>query len=255
MLHTNVVVKTEGVTKTFGGLLAVDKVSIAAESEKITIIIGPNGSGKTTLINLISGFYKPDEGKIFLKGKDITGLPPYKINRLGLVRTFQIPQPFSSLTVLENMLVASRKNPGEEFSNALFKGRWIRFEREDVEKAMKILEYLKLDSLWDQPSSKLSGGQLKLLEIGRALMNDADVLLMDEPAAGVNPTLAHDIFNMMKKLTRDKGLTFLIIEHRLDIALQYVDYVYAMARGRVISSGTPEKVVNDPLVLETYLQG
>lgn len=244
-----------GVRKTFGGVIALDEVNLYVPREKLTMIIGPNGSGKTTLLNVISGFLTPDKGRILYRGSDITGLPPHIINKLGLVRTFQIPHPFTNLTVLENLLVSSRLNPGESFARAPFKRSWISFERKDYEKAMKILEELKLDHLAHAKANTLSGGQMKLLEIGRALMNDADTILMDEPAAGVNPTLAHNIFTKIRELIRERKLTFLIIEHRLDIALQYVDYVYAMARGRVISKGEPEKVVNDPLVIESYLSG
>ncbi len=249
------IIKVDNVYKFFGGLKALDGVSLNVKKETLTMIIGPNGSGKTTLLNVISGFLKPEKGRIYYKNTDITGMPPHIINKVGLVRTFQIPHPFTNLTVLENLLVASRFNPGESFLRAPIKRSWIKKEREDVEKAFNILKSLKLDHLWDQQSSKLSGGQLKLLEIGRALMNDAETLLMDEPAAGVNPTLAHEIFQQIKELIKNKKLTFLIIEHRLDIALQYVDYVYAMARGRVLAKGKPEEVVNNPMVIESYLSG
>jgi branched-chain amino acid transport system ATP-binding protein len=249
------ILRTEKIKKTFGGLTALDGVSISVERQKLTMIIGPNGSGKTTLLNIISGFIRPDSGKVFYKNNDITNLPPHIINKIGIVRTFQIPAPFKNLTVLENLLVASRRNPGESFTRALYKKAWIREEENDVRKATDIMRSLRLDHLWDQKSSELSGGQLKLLEIGRALMNDADTILMDEPAAGVNPRLAHEIFSTIKRLTREKQITFLIIEHRLEIALQYVDRVYAMARGRVIAEGDPLSVVRNPLVVESYLSG
>lgn len=248
-------VRVDRVTKYFGGLVAVDNVSMDIEPRKVTLIIGPNGSGKTTLLNIISGYYKPDKGRVFYRGADITGLPPHKINSLGLARTFQIPKPFQNLTVLENMLVAARFNPGERMTASLFKARWIKTEEALVEKAFIILRELNLDKVWDQRASSLSGGQMKLLEIGRVLMNDASTILMDEPVAGVLPSLAIDIFKMIRELVEKRNLTFIIIEHRLDVALGFVDYVYAMARGRVISQGTPEKVINDPLVQESYLQG
>ncbi len=245
----------KGIKKSFGGVKALDGVDLTVPKEKLTMIIGPNGSGKTTLLNVISGFLKPEEGRVFYRNNDITGLPPHIVNKLGIVRTFQIPNPFTNLTVLENMLVSSRLNPGESFSRAPIRRAWLKFEKRDYEKALTILKDLRLDHLAHERANALSGGQMKLLEIGRALMNDADTILMDEPAAGVNPTLAHNIFTKIKQLIRERGLTFLIIEHRLDIALQYVDYVYAMARGRVISHGKPEEVVNDPLVVESYLSG
>jgi len=243
------------VRKTFGGLVALDEVNIRIPRQKLTMIIGPNGSGKTTLLNVISGFLKPDKGKIIYKNNDITPLPPHIINKLGLVRTFQIPQPFINLSVLENLLVAARWNPGESFLRAPIKKSWEKQERDLLDKAFDILKTIKLDHLWNSRASELSGGQMKLLEIGRALMNDAEAILMDEPAAGINPALAHEIFQLIKNLIKTKKLTFMIIEHRLDIALQYVDYVFAMARGRVVSQGLPDKVINDPIVIESYLSG
>lgn len=247
--------RVERLTKSFGGLVAVDDVSMSVDSRKITLIIGPNGSGKTTLLNTISGYYKPDKGRVYYRGADITGLPPHKINSLGLARTFQIPKPFHNLTVLENLLVAARFNPGERMTSSLFRGRWVKTEEALVEKAFAIMRDLNLDRVWDNKASTLSGGQMKLLEIGRVLMNDATTILMDEPVAGVLPSLAVEIFRKIRGLVERRGLTFIIIEHRLDIALGFVDYVYAMARGKIISHGPPEKVVNDPLVQESYLQG
>jgi len=247
------ILKTEKVFKRFGGIRALNGVSIEVRQGSITMLIGPNGSGKTTLINVISGFYKPDGGKIFFDGKEITGLPPHEVFKLGLVRTFQIPQPFTKLTVLENLLVAYPNNPGESFLKALWKRSWLKHEEEAIEKAFRILKLLKLDHLWDQEAYKLSGGQMKLLEVGRALMTDAKLLMMDEPAAGVNPVLAHEIFSRFTELKRELGLTFLIIEHRLEIALKYTDYVYAMANGVVVSEGVPEEVMIDPQVIEAYL--
>jgi len=246
---------TQDVVKKFGGLVAVNKVSIKVPERGIVLIIGPNGSGKSTLVNVISGVYKADGGRIFFRGVDITNKPPHVIYRLGLVRTFQIPQPLRKLTVLENVMLGDAVHPGENVVKALIERAWIKRESELVERAFQILKFLRLDHLWDVESWKLSGGQLKLLEIGRALMANAKMIIMDEPIAGVNPTLAHEIFQRIQEIRDKLGVTFLIIEHRLDIALKYVDYVYAMARGRVISEGPPEKVVNDPQVIEAYLGG
>ena len=245
----------ENIKKSFGGLVALDGVTVGIRKGEITIIIGPNGSGKTTLLNVVSGFLKCDLGRVLYKGNDITNMPPHKINELGLVRTFQIPQPFSNLTVLENLLVASKESKGLKVLNAMKKSKWIEYEERDVERATQILNIVNLGKVADQPASKLSGGQLKLLEIGRALMNGADTVLMDEPAAGVAPSLAHEIFSLLRRLAREKEMTFLIIEHRLEIAMGYVDYAYAMAKGRVVAQGKPEEVVNSPIVIETYLGG
>mgnify|MGYP000001416914 CR=1 FL=1 len=248
------ILTVKDVKKTFGGLTALDDVNIEVKENTVTLIMGPNGSGKTTLINVISGFYKPDKGRIIYMDKDITGLPPYEIYRLGIVRTFQIPAPFIKLSVIENMLTAYPDNPGESFLKAPFRKLWMKKEVEAVEKAYKILDLIELSNLADHPSFKLSGGQMKLLEIGRALMSGAKLILTDEPASGLNPTLAHKIFNYLTKL-KSLNVTFLVVEHRLEVALQYVDYVYAMSKGRVISEGVGEHVLKDPRVLDEYLGG
>jgi branched-chain amino acid transport system ATP-binding protein len=241
-----------GIKKTFGGITALNNVTLKVETGKMTMLIGPNGSGKTTLINVISGFYTPNEGHIFLAGRDITGQPPNRISKQGLTRTFQIPAPFQKLSVMENLLIASDGNPGESFIKAPFKRTWRKKEEESYTKAWKVLDLINL-KLPDQLAGDLSGGQLKLLEVGRVLMTGAKVILLDEPASGLNPTLAHKIFEHLGEIKEKVGLTFLVIEHRLDIALQYVDCVYAMAQGSVISHGKAEDVMNDPKVIEEYL--
>ncbi len=248
--------RARGLVKKFGGVVALDKVSIDVEQNSITMLIGPNGSGKSTFINVVSGVYKPDGGRVFFGGFDITGWKPYEVYKVGLVRTFQIPATFSKLTVLENLLVAARDHIGESPLAALLKVReWMKKEEELVEKAEKVMELLDLTRVKDRRACELSGGQMKLLEIGRALMSDPKLVLMDEPVAGVNPKLAHEIMNHIVSLRDELGISFLIVEHRLDIVLSYVDKVYAMHRGRVISEGTPEEVVKDPLVIEAYLGG
>jgi len=244
----------EGVTKTFGGLVALDNVAISID-KGTTLLIGPNGSGKTTLINVITGIYKPDNGRVTFNGQSIQGWSPHQVYRAGLVRTFQIPLPFLNLTVLENTLTAHRGNPGESFVRAPLRSAWVKKEKEIVELAFDLLQLLQLDHLWNEPASKLSGGQMKLLEIARALMSGAKMIMMDEPIAGVNPVLAHQIMSHTLELRDTLGGIFMSVEHRLDIALQYVDYVYAMDKGRVVSQGTPEHVMSDPKVIESYLGG
>ena len=260
------ILSVEEIRKSFGNLHALDGVSLDIEEGKISILIGPNGSGKTTLINVISGLYKPDSGRVRFRGKEATGLAPYELYNLGLARTFQIPALFWKLTVLENLLVAVRNNPGEKFLKSILPSglrswkelstpSWEESEKRAVEKAARILNLLGLSRIWDQPSYLLSGGQMKLVEIGRALMSDATVLLLDEPVSGVNPTLAHEIFSRILKLREELGLTFFIVEHRLDIALKYVDNMFAMALGRLVTSGTPDDVMKDKRVIEAYLGG
>lgn len=250
---TSQILQVKNLEKSFGRLQAVDGVTFDLAPRKITILIGPNGSGKTTLVNVISGFYKPDRGEVLYKSQRITGWAPHKVYRAGIARTFQVPALFSKLNVLENVLVAEKDNPGEAFFRAPIRALWEKPETTSTVRATKILELLGLVQLWDRQANTLSGGQMKLLEIGRALMSGAEVLLLDEPISGVNPTLAHEIFSTIERLTTELGVTFLIIEHRLDIALGYVDHVVAMAYGKIISMGTPDEVISDPRVIESYL--
>ncbi len=247
------ILSVQEVSKSFGNLRALDGISIDIAEGKVSILIGPNGSGKTTLVNVISGLYSPDSGKILFEEKDVTALPPYKLYGLGMARTFQIPALFWKLTVLENLLIAEKGNPGEDFFRSLLTRFWKNKEMEATEKASKILELLGLSRLWNQPTYLLSGGQMKLVEIGRALMSNAKLLLLDEPVSGVNPTLAHEIFSRILKLRDEFGLTFFIVEHRLDIALKYVDEIFAMALGKLVASGLPNEVMNNKRVIEAYL--
>ena len=247
------ILSVQGVSKSFGNLHALDGISIDVADGKVSILIGPNGSGKTTLINVISGLYSPDLGKILFEEKNVTGFPPYRLYDLGIARTFQIPALFWKLTVLENLLIAEKGNPGEDFLRSLLNRFWKNREMEATEKASKILELLGLSRLWNQPAYLLSGGQMKLVEIGRALMSNAKLLLLDEPVSGVNPTLAHEIFSRILKLRDEFGLTFFIVEHRLDIALKYVDEIFAMALGKLVASGLPNEVMNNKRVIEAYL--
>ncbi len=248
-------IEVEHIYKSFGNLKALYDVSLTVDEHTITILMGPNGSGKTTLINVISGFYKPDSGNVIYKGKSITGLPPHKIYKAGLARTFQIPALFLKLTVLENIMVARTEKKGEGFRSCLFKNRWVDEERQTAEEAFKILDIVGLSHMWDKQASVLSGGQMKLLELGRALMTGAETILLDEPISGVNPSLAHDIFAKLVTLRDNYGITFFIIEHRLDIALGYVDKVVAMAFGKFVVSGSPQEVTSDRRVIEAYLGG
>jgi branched-chain amino acid transport system ATP-binding protein len=241
------------VKKAFGSLRALDGVTFDIREKEVHILIGPNGSGKTTLINVVSGLYKPDSGTILYEGKEIASMPPHKLYAMGIARTFQIPSLFTKLTLLENVLVAAKGNPGESILRSLVKRSWVKQETEATERAMTILALLGLDKLWDKQANVLSGGQMKLLELARALMTGAKLILLDEPISGVNPTLAHEIFGRILSLRDELGVTFLIVEHRLEIALSYVDTVTAMALGKVVAGGKPEQVMTDPKVIEAYL--
>lgn len=243
------ILKTENLSKFFDGIKALYRANITVERGKITLVIGPNGSGKTTLINVISGFYRADEGKVIFEGKDITNKMPNEISRLGIIRTFQIPRALKKLTILENVLIAPVNHGNSVYASLT--GKWEREEEELLEKAFKILEFLKIDHLWDKKAQELSGGQLKLLEIARALMRDAKLLIMDEPIAGVNPILAEEILRRFVKMK--ERVSFLIVEHRLDLVLKFIDYAYVMANGEVIAEGSGDDVVKDPKVVEVYL--
>ena len=239
------------ISKSFDGLIALNGVNMNLQKNKISMIIGPNGSGKTTLINIISGNYKADTGNILFNKKDITNLPPYEIYSIGIVRTFQIPLPFINLSVMENLLNACRENPGEHFFKAPINNLWEKKETEFIKHAFIVSKLVKLDHLLEEPTSNLSGEQMKLLEIGRSLMSGAKVIMLDEPIAGINPALAHDLFKKICELRDDLGITFILIEPRLKIALKYVDYVFVMHKGKILTEGKPKKVISDPKVIES----
>jgi len=247
------ILSISGITKHFGGLTVLDGIDMEIEQGKLYQLIGPNGSGKTTLINVVSGLLKPDDGKIIFDGTDITQKGLFDTYKTGLVRTWQIPQPFNSLTTMENFLISSSGNAGESFLIAPLKSKWKNDEKRIANKAMEIMEMVSLVEKKDTISQNLSGGQQKLLELGRAMMSDASMILMDEPIAGVNPTLAHEIFEKISSLCKKQKITFLIVEHRLDIALQYADHVFAMNRGKIIAQGSSDDVIKHPKVMESYL--
>jgi branched-chain amino acid transport system ATP-binding protein len=247
------ILSISGITKHFDGLTVLDGIDMEIEQGKLYQLIGPNGSGKTTLINVVSGLLKPDDGKIIFDGNDITQKGLFDTYNTGLVRTWQIPQPFNTLTTMENFLISSSGNSGESFLNAPLKSKWKNDEKRIADKAMEIMEMVSLLEKKDTISRNLSGGQQKLLELGRAMMSDASMILMDEPIAGVNPTLAHEIFDKISNLCKKQKITFLIVEHRLDIALQYADHVFAMNRGKIIAQGSSDDVIKHPKVMESYL--
>ena len=241
-------------TKKFGEFKAVNDLSMDIEKGKITLIIGPNGSGKTTMLNCITGLLDYDNGEVYFQGENVTKAKTHKLVEMGMVRTFQISSPFTRLTVLENMMVSYGKNSGESFVHSPFSKKWIGQEKDSIEKAYRVLELLEITRLADDPAYTLSGGQLKLLEIGRALMTDAKMIIADEPAGSVSVPLAEKIFSHITDLSRKNGVDFLLIEHRLDVVSKFIDQVIAMDRGSVIAQGPPEEVFEDLKVIESYLK-
>lgn len=255
MTPADYILMTKSVTKTFGGIRAVDRCTVSVRSGTITGLIGPNGAGKTTLFNMIIGLYAPEAGTIVFEGERIDGRPAYEIVERGVVKTFQIPREFRRLTVLENLLVSSPRHPGENPVSALI-GRRKVWDHEDAirKKALDLLALVELEPLSDAYASDLSGGQKKLLELARALMTEPNLVLLDEPVAGVNPILTMKLLGLLKDL-RSQGKTFFMIEHDMDVVMKQCDRVIAMHQGRPIAEGIPEEIRGDAKVLEAYLGG
>jgi len=247
------VLELNNVSKYFGDFAAVDGLSFSLKEGGIYLLVGPNGCGKTTTVNCITGIMTPEEGEIIYRGDEITDEKMYRIARKGLVRTFQIASPFLSLTTLENMLVGLPGNAGENLALSLAEPTWIESERNAAERASQLLRILGLKHVWNKPSRTLSGGELKLLEIGRALMSGAETILLDEPVGSIDPNLCHRIFNHVLQLRDELGITFLVIEHRLEVAAQYADHVFAMDRGSLVTEGTAEEVFENERVIKSYL--
>jgi neutral amino acid transport system ATP-binding protein len=246
----------EDVVKRFGGIRAVDGASMNIDGGAITALIGPNGAGKTTLFNVITGFYRGDRGRVDFEGHSVFGEPPYAIARRGMVRTFQITKALAAMPVIDNMMLAAPDQPGERFFNVVFRPREVKArEREVHDQAMELLEIFNLTELADAYAGTLSGGQRKLLELARALMAKPKLLLLDEPMAGINPTLGRRLLDHMQRLRREEGVTFLFIEHDMEVVMNHSDRVVVMADGRVIASGEPHEVRSDQRVIDAYLGG
>lgn len=247
--------ETIGVFKTFGGVRALEDVSLRIPADSITGIVGPNGAGKSTLFNMLSGLVPPDRGTVKFRGDDVTHRPPHYLARSGLVRTFQISRELGELTVLENLLLARPDQSGESIWRSLLARRAIREQEAlGLEEARNLLERVNLWPLADAPARTLSGGQKKLLELCRALMLHPKVILLDEPAAGVNPVLIAELCGFITRL-RLEGVTFAIVEHNMDLVAELCDPVYVLAEGRVLTTGTFASVVADQRVMEAYLGG
>ena len=249
-----VLLEVERLSKSFGGVAALDQVTFAVEEGSITALIGPNGAGKTTAFNVISGFLKPNAGAIRFAGGRIEGLRGDLVARAGLVRAFQAPRVLTRMSVLDNMLLAGKDQPGERLSlNWLAPRRVAVRELEVHRRALDLLELVRLLPLAEAYAGTLSGGQRKLLELGRALMVEPRMILLDEPMAGVAPVLAEQLVEHIRRLRAERGVTFCVIEHDMDVVMSISDRVIVMDEGRVIAEGTPETVQRDERVIEAYL--
>lgn len=238
----------------FGGLVAVDNISFKLKPGEIVGLIGPNGAGKTTTFNLLTGFIHPDQGDIIFNGTDVTHSPPHVRAQEGMIRTFQIARELSGMKVIDNLLLGAQDNPGESVVRNFVTADTVNsYQEANREKASKWLERLDLSEHRDEYAGDLSGGQRKLLELGRALMADPDLLLLDEPMAGINPKLTHKLLNQIRRLRDEQGLSFLIVEHDIDLIMSISDKIVAMHNGRILSRGTPEKVQENDELLEAYL--
>lgn len=248
------VIEIERISRAFGGLQAVRSVSFTVAEGSVTGLIGPNGAGKSTLFSIIAGALPPDSGVIRLAGEDITGLPTHQLFHKGLVRTFQIPHEFSRMTVRENLMVVPARQRGENLLQSWL--RWptvVREDREILRKADEVLEFLEIDHLRDELAGNLSGGQKKLLDLGRTMMTDATAVLLDEPGAGVNRTLLGKLANAIERLNRERGYTFCVIEHDMDLIARLCDPVMVMANGELIAHGDMATLRENPQVREAYL--
>ena len=247
-------IRVDDVTKSFGGVSAVAGATFEITSGSITGLIGPNGAGKTTAFNIIAGLYAPDSGRVFLDDTDITGLPPHELFDLGLLRTFQISHEFPTLTVIENLMMVPGSQSGENLWNVwLRRGRVSREEMDIHDRALEVIDFLNLGSVRDLPAGHLSGGQKKLLELGRTMMVSPKVVLLDEVGAGVNRTLLSEIGDAILRLNRERDYTFCMIEHDMDFIGRLCDPVIVMTEGSVLTTGTSEQVCSDERVISAYL--
>jgi branched-chain amino acid transport system ATP-binding protein len=247
-------IQVENLHKHFGGFRAVDDVSISIAQRSITGLIGPNGAGKSTLFNVIAGVLKPTSGRVLMAGEDITGLPPHALFERGLLRTFQIAQEFSSMTVRENLMMVPGSQAGETLWNAWFARARIRAEEAALRaKADEVLEFLTISHLAGEKAGNLSGGQKKLLELGRTMMVEAKIVFLDEVGAGVNRTLLNTIGDAIVRLNRERGYTFCVIEHDMDFIARLCDPVIVMAEGHVLAQGKSDEIMQNEAVIEAYL--
>ena len=254
MQQTTNILQVDGLSKYFGGLAAVSNCTLNIKKGSITGIIGPNGSGKTTLFNLIAGNLKPNQGKVLFNNDDITGVPAYELFSKGILRTFQIAHEFTNLTVLENLMMVPGNQTGEKLINVLMSSKIIKSEEEEIKnKALEVAEFLNLKHLSNELAGNLSGGQKKLLELGRTMMVDANLVLLDEVGAGVNRTLLKDLGTAILRLNKERGYTFCMIEHDMDFISRMCDPVIVMSEGSVLFEGTSDEVKKNEKVIDSYL--
>ncbi|MBL4872656.1 MAG: ABC transporter ATP-binding protein [Rhodobacteraceae bacterium] len=247
-------IKVENLHMHFGGIKAVNGTSIEIAKGSITGLIGPNGAGKTTLFNVIAGHYTPTSGTVYLDGEDITGLSPHELFGKGLLRTFQIAHEFSTLSVRENLMMVPGTQSGETLWNAWFKSEEVRDQEAEItRKADEVIEFLEISQVADELAGNLSGGQKKLLELGRTMMVDAKIVFLDEVGAGVNRTLLNTVGDAILRLNQERGYTFCMIEHDMDFIGRLCDPVICMAEGQVLAQGTVDEVKNNEAVIEAYL--
>ncbi len=246
--------KIKNLNKSFGGLKAVNNVNLEVKKNSITGLIGPNGAGKTTLFNTIAGVYEPENGEIYLEDKNIARLKPHELFNMGVLRTFQIAHEFSSLTVLENLMMVPGNQRGEKLIYALFGDQAVRRQEEEIRaKAIEVIEFLNLKHLTQEIAGNLSGGQKKLLELGRTMMVEANLVLLDEVGAGVNRTLLNEISDAIIRLNKERNYTFFVIEHDMDLIEKICDPVIVMAEGGVLFEGKFSQVKSNEEVIEAYL--
>lgn len=247
-------IRAENVSMNFGGVRAVDNASLTIAPGSITGLVGPNGAGKTTLFNVIAGNYRPTAGRIWLEDEDITGLPPHRLFHKGVLRTFQLAHEFSSLSVLDNLMMVSPGQSGEKLAAALLGSPKIAAEEEASRaRAEDVIQFLGLERVRDEAAGNLSGGQKKLLELGRTMMVDAKIVLLDEVGAGVNRTLLNAIGEAILRLNQERGYSFCMIEHDMDFISRLCSTVIVMAEGSVLMQGSAEEIKQDSRVIEAYL--
>ncbi|MBS7634008.1 ABC transporter ATP-binding protein [Candidatus Bathyarchaeota archaeon] len=249
------ILKVQNVSKRFGGVEALKDVSLEVKRGSVTGLIGPNGSGKSTLFNVITGFYKPDFGSVYFDGKRIDGLNPDEVYNMGIARTFQTPRLFGPLTTLENMMLSPKGQRGESLLRAPLRKTWLNEEMQIANEVKSLLKGFDMDGLYKMLASDLSGGHVKMVETSKGILGRAKLILLDEPTAGVHYAVGKNLFEYINYLRKTYNLTFFIIEHRIDLLFDYVDYVYVLHMGRLLSEGTPEEVASDPKVIEAYIGG